>query len=1160
MKRQNYLLLVILVAGLSLATQLPALAATYYVAPNGDDSRSAAQAQNSSTPWKTLARAVSMAVAGDIVNFAAGNYPETATVFFSNSGTSVNPITFNGTGTVTFRCNIRIDGSYIVLNGLTISPAIYVQWEAVRLSGQHITMDNCTVKNYNACAGNQAVAITFNDGSAFNTVQNSTISDMEDIDAFHVWGHDQTIRNVLVTNLTGPHYDAGTAAPCGGYNHTDFFQTWGGWDGVSCYNILVENCRVIDCAIQLGNTANSNRPGLHDITFRNNVFANVDAAFFTGVPETYFYNNVFYNVGDAQGYAVSFYNQNNYSSAGSEFKNNVFLANIKDIDDHNGANNVTIANNYFANANYSAKTNGQPMGTNFINGGDPKFANVGGLDFHLLTGSPLINAGATLSPVFPDRDGDARSGSWDIGVDEFGVVDTQAPSVPAGLTSSNKTQTSFTLSWAASSDNVGVTGYEVFKNGVSIGTTTTTSMSVTGLSANTAYSMTVRARDAVPNWSAQSTALNVTTLAVGEVASSTTWQSFPISTQAGVFTAEFDAKPNTAGMDGIVGILNGTADEYSDNACSVRFNPGNTIDALNGGAYNAATTVGYSPGTSYHFRLVINVPNHTYSIYVTPQGQSEITLGTNYAFRTQQASVSQLTGWALYAATGTHTVSNVSFTASGDAQAPTVPTGLTASNKTQNSFTLSWTASTDNVGVTGYEVFKDGVSIGTTTTTSMSVTGLNANTTYSMRVRARDAVPNWSAQSSALNVTTGVTSSTSWQSFQISTHTQTFIAEFDAVPNSTAMNGVVGIVNGSAAAYADNACTVRFHESNTIQALNGSAYSSATTVNYTPGNSYHFRLVINIPNHTYSIYVTPQGQSEITLGTNYAFRTQQASVTQLTGWALLAEIGTHTVSNMSFSPVSGTVWQSFPVSTQTGVFTAEYDAVPNTAAMDGVVGILNGTATGYVDNACSIRFNPGNTIDALNGSAYNAAATVNYTPGASYHFRLVINVPNHTYSIYVTPPGQSEIALGTNYAFRTQQASVTQLTGWSLLSTNGTHTVSNVVFTSGSGRTRTSGDVASKAITLPYLGDKDAGVFNAEGKALIVYPNPTQSSLKIRMLSEPGKIQQISIYNSDGKEIVRRTIDSAEETIDTSSLPSGTYLIKLVSGNRLTVERFIVQH
>lgn len=89
----------------------------------------------------------------------------------------------------------------------------------------------------------------------------------------------------------------------------------------------------------------------------------------------------------------------------------------------------------------------------------------------------------------------------------------------------------------------------------------------------------------------------------------------------------------------------------------------------------------------------------------------------------------------------------------GDTQAPTVPTNLAASNTTQTSTDLTWTASTDNVGVTGYNVYVNGVLDGTTAGTSYSVGGLSASTTYALAVAAYDAAGNVSGQTS-INVTT----------------------------------------------------------------------------------------------------------------------------------------------------------------------------------------------------------------------------------------------------------------------------------------------------------------------------------------------------------------------------------------------------------------------
>ncbi|MCF2535587.1 glycoside hydrolase family 6 protein [Streptomyces sp. FB2] len=91
----------------------------------------------------------------------------------------------------------------------------------------------------------------------------------------------------------------------------------------------------------------------------------------------------------------------------------------------------------------------------------------------------------------------------------------------------------------------------------------------------------------------------------------------------------------------------------------------------------------------------------------------------------------------------------------GDTTAPTAPTGLRATAKTASSVSLAWTAATDNVGVTGYDVYRDGTRVGSTTAgTTYTDTGLSAATAYGYTVRARDAAGNVSAASTALSVTT----------------------------------------------------------------------------------------------------------------------------------------------------------------------------------------------------------------------------------------------------------------------------------------------------------------------------------------------------------------------------------------------------------------------
>ncbi|OMF98833.1 carbohydrate binding domain-containing protein [Paenibacillus sp. FSL R7-0337] len=97
------------------------------------------------------------------------------------------------------------------------------------------------------------------------------------------------------------------------------------------------------------------------------------------------------------------------------------------------------------------------------------------------------------------------------------VTDTQAPSVPGNVTATVQNASSALVSWSASTDNVGVTGYEIYRNGVKIGTSATTSFTDNGLVGSTNYSYTVKAYDAAMNLSAFSAAALVVTPAGNSV-------------------------------------------------------------------------------------------------------------------------------------------------------------------------------------------------------------------------------------------------------------------------------------------------------------------------------------------------------------------------------------------------------------------------------------------------------------------------------------------------------------------------------------------------------------------------------------------------------------------------------------------------------------------
>gem|GEM_PF-1309147 len=271
------------------------------------------------------------------------------------------------------------------------------------------------------------------------------------------------------------------------------------------------------------------------------------------------------------------------------------------------------------------------------------------------------------------------------------IPDTQAPTVPAGLSSASVTETGFTLTWAASADDVGVTGYDVYRNGILLNTVTGTSMNITGLNAGATYSMTVSAKDAANNVSARSNILYVTTADFQAPTVPTGLSSAAVTETS--FTFNWTASTDNAGVTGYDVYRNGTL-----------------LNTITGISFNVT---GLSAGSAY-----------------------------------------SMTVRARDAAGNTSGLSSILYVTTADLHAPNVPAGLAAANITETSFSLTWTPSTDNVGVTGYDVYRNGSLLNSVTSASMTITGLNAGTAYAITIRAKDAAGNTSPVSSILNVTT----------------------------------------------------------------------------------------------------------------------------------------------------------------------------------------------------------------------------------------------------------------------------------------------------------------------------------------------------------------------------------------------------------------------
>jgi hypothetical protein len=186
-------------------------------------------------------------------------------------------------------------------------------------------------------------------------------------------------------------------------------------------------------------------------------------------------------------------------------------------------------------------------------------------------------------------------------------------------------------------------------------------------------------------------------------------------------------------------------------------------------------------------------------------------------------------------------------------------------------------------------------------------------------------------------------------------------------------NSNIGLSLGAQAAFTGFAVAARFNPSGDIDARNGGAFVAASTIPYTAGTSYHFRAVVNVPANTYSMYVTPAGQAEITVGTNYSFRAEQAGITSIDHWDATSEVGTITLCNMVVETPNFSV-SSPPISqTVTAGTAATYTTT--ITPIGGYTGSVALSAAGLPSGATA-SFNPATVAVAVSASVVTSTMTV----------------------------------------------------------------------------------------------------------------------------------------------------------------------------------------
>ncbi len=230
----------------------------------------------------------------------------------------------------------------------------------------------------------------------------------------------------------------------------------------------------------------------------------------------------------------------------------------------------------------------------------------------------------------------------------------------------------------------------------------------------------------------------------------------------------------------------------------------------------------------------------------------------------------------------------------------------------------------------------------------------------------------------------------------------------------------------------------------TASAGTGGNISPSGSATVTSGGSLAYSIT---PASGYQVSNVTVDGSSVGAVSSYSFSNVTANHTiSATFTASTSSSGVGTSSTGSIT--SSSVWQNQSFASQTGVFTASFDMIPNSNDIDAVTVLSSIPAQSFSDGAAIVRFNTSGNIDARNGSSYAADVVIPYSAGSTYHVRIAVNVPKKTYDVYVTPSGGTEVHLASGYAFRTEQNSVSSLNNLGVFADIGNHQVLNFAIAS----------------------------------------------------------------------------------------------------------------
>lgn len=650
--------------------------------------------------FTTIQQALDVVNPGEIIELRSGTYVEN--VSLTRSGTEHNRITIRG----------EAEGE-VILNGSFLVDANHVRVEnfhmvgehadgthtgitfAIKVDGTHVQVVDMDIRSYAGPGiyytpashyGYASGNYIYSAAQGFHVASHAIIENNE-IEALHLHGNNSAagdhfrifgshiiIRNNVAHGTTkGEHM---------GPAHVDMFQSWDDTQ-IDVKHVLIEN-NVFSGWYHQGIMLENDRYGpegtyyISDWTIRNNVFTGYESWAISGgkanggVPNMLVENNVF-----AASETGGYYGVVMIGEGGSgTLRNNIFMNHT--VTSAGAQSGATLDADY--NLYWNTVLPVQP-GENDIMGMDPRFADVANRDYHLLPDSPAIDTGETRSDFTSDQEGEIRPTgiAWDRGPYEFqGTPDNLAPLISV-------TAPTFAQVYGVGADvavevnardvNGSVEQVELFVNGASAGVSTEAPFTMTLPDlAEGEYTVHAVATDEQGLSNESNTVWFVVSDEETMVAD-TSYQNFAITEQqTDTFTAGFRIIPLTDNMNGIVALSKDVVSSFGGMAAAVRLNPEGVFDARSGGSYTAEHPVPYEVGKSYDVRMEVDIPNHQYAVYVTPEGEATQTVGTDFSFRTEQAAVTSLGNVATVAESGSFMLMGFTLNPAVEPEEPEEPT------------------------------------------------------------------------------------------------------------------------------------------------------------------------------------------------------------------------------------------------------------------------------------------------------------------------------------------------------------------------------------------------------------------------------------------------------------------------------------------------------